>query len=80
LRYENVISGDPDEGDYIEYREDRTGTATYDRAYDVFQIQEDNLLEIQWNEENSFGRVRNAKHFGNNDWNCWDANFMDIDC
>lgn len=80
LRYTNIEAGNNDKGDYIEYREDKDPNADYDRAYDVFKAKDNNLLEIQWNEINKNGRVKNPKEFGTSEWQCWDTEFLDTDC
>ena len=80
LRYTNIVPGSPDRGDYLEYKEFPIDRHGYDRSYKVFQVQEDNLLEIEWNEENHHGRVRHPGHFGTTDWQCWDGNYVDVDC
>lgn len=78
MRATNVIPNSKDNGDYIEFR--RYLDAEFDRHYDVYQITQDNLLEIQWNEAKSNGRVKNLKEFGTEDWNCWDGDLKNIDC
>ena len=80
LRYTNIDVSSSDKGDYIEYREYDGPEVQYNRAYDVYRANKDNLLEIQWNEETENGRVKDPDHFNNEDWYCWDENFIDVDC
>ena len=80
IRFTNITQGSADFGDYIEYREDNESGLDYDRAFDVYRANNDNLLEIQANEVEENGRVRDPQHFGDNEWRCWDSNFMDINC
>ncbi|NNE30373.1 MAG: hypothetical protein HKN16_12100 [Saprospiraceae bacterium] len=80
IRFTNATAGSVDLGDYIEYRADNDNNLDFDRAFDVYRAANDNLLEIQANEANENGRVRDPQHFGDNDWRCWDSNFMDINC
>jgi hypothetical protein len=77
LRFTNIIPGHVDFGHYIEYRE--APGSLLDRAFDV-QREGDNFLQIQWNEAGNFGRVKHPTHFGDTDWHCWDAAFMDTEC
>ena len=63
-------------GDYIEWRT-MNGT-DYDRAYDVFL--DNNLLEIQANEVEENGRVKDPNHFNDSEWHCWDSSKFSIDC
>jgi len=80
IRYTNIIPSSPDQGDYIEYRENTDASLQFDRAYDVYRVAQDNLLEIEWHEQNKEGRVKNPEHFNDSEWRCWDTNFIDIDC
>lgn len=76
IRFTNVTEDAPGNGDYIEWRTDNG--SEYDRAYDVFT--ENILLEIQANEVNENGRVKDPKHFDDSDWHCWNSNQVNIDC
>ncbi len=77
IRYTNIIPNNADNGHYIEYRTEEN--APFNRAYDVFRGNDD-FLEIQWNEPSSEGRVKSPAFFEDNDWHCWDADKMDVDC
>lgn len=37
-------------------------------------------IEIQWDTVTKAGRVRNQNHFQDNNWHCWNADLMDIEC
>ncbi|MBK6905178.1 MAG: hypothetical protein IPH04_20860 [Saprospirales bacterium] len=80
IRYTNVIPGDAGNGSYIEYRESADASAEFDRAYDVFKSDIDNLLEINWNSIDSHGRVRDFEKFGDLDWHCWGTDLQDGQC
>jgi hypothetical protein len=80
IRYTNIIPGNAGNGGYIEYREGEYNGGEFNRAYDVFQVELDNLLEINWNETDKHGRVKDFKKFGDYDWHCWDGNFQDTEC
>ncbi len=77
LRLTNITPNNPDNGDYIEYRED--SDLEFNRAYDV-KRGNNNLLEIQWDEPSGNGRVKHPNHFNDSDWHCWDENNIDIEC
>ncbi len=77
IRYTNIIPDSPDNGDYIEFQ--TQSDEIYNRAYDVFQGNND-LLEIEWDEPATNGRVRHEKGFGDNEWRCWDEEKKDTDC
>lgn len=78
LRYTNIIPGNADNGAYIEYRVQ--AGQEYNRGYDVYQIKDDNLLEIEWNTPGANGHIRNAAFYQDNDWHCWNSLLMDVDC
>ena len=80
IRYTNNIPNNAGNGGYIEFRKSIDGTVDYNRNYDVFKIEDNNLLEIQWNDPAKNGRVKNEVRFGDTDWHCWDTNLQDIDC
>lgn len=80
IRYTNSIPGDAGNGAYIEHRHGAIDSTSYDRAYDVFNIGINNLLEIQWNSTDKLGRVKDEQKFGDSDWHCWDIEFKDTDC
>ena len=76
IRFSNILENDGGNGDYIEWR--TANGDEYDRAYDIFI--KNNLLEIQANEADDFGRVKDQKHFDDSEWHCWDSNKISIDC
>ena len=80
IRYTNVIPGDAGNGGYIEYREGFEPTGEFDRGYDVFNNEIDNLLEILWNSTDNHGRVKDFSKFGDDAWHCWDVALQDGPC
>lgn len=80
IRYTNIIPNEPGNGGYIEYREGEGAADGFDRAYDVYKIEMDNLLEINWDELNKNGRVKDVKRYYDDEWHCWGTNYQDIDC
>lgn len=81
IRYTNIIPGNPGNGGFIEYREalDAT-TVEFNRGYDVYKIEVDNLLEIQWNNVNHEGRVKDPVKFQDDEWHCWNSHLLDMVC
>ena len=76
VTFTNIIPNAPGNGDYI-YWQTETGSE-YDRHYDVST--DGNLLEIEANHLNKNGRVKDVKHFGDENWRCWDTAQKNIDC
>jgi hypothetical protein len=78
IRYTVVKAGHVQEGGYIFY-----GTTTdtvHDAFYDIYDIAADNHLDVEWHQTDEYGRVRDPRHFGNDDWYCWDGNHDDTEC
>lgn len=80
IRYTNVIPDDADNGSYIEYREGAGAAEGFDRAYDVYRADIDNMLEINWDEANKNGRVKDPEKFGDAEWRCWGSDLRDEAC
>ncbi len=80
IRYSNIIPANQGNGDYIEFRKGEVTDTDYDRAYNVLNNSESNLLEINWSELNKNGRVKDENRFGDTDWHCWDVDLMDMIC
>jgi hypothetical protein len=78
IRYTNVKPGHIENGGYIFYGTN-TGTL-YDAFYDIYDIGNDNHTDVEWHQTNQNGRVRDPRHFGNNEWYCWDENLDDTEC
>jgi hypothetical protein len=77
ISYTNIRPADINNGAYIFYG---TTLENFNRFYNLFNVQNNNLTEIQWNSLNKDGRVKDAAYFGSENWNCWDTTLMDIVC
>jgi len=78
IRYTNIEPGGAENGGYIYY-----GTiqdTVYDAFYDIYNNTQDNLIDIEWNLTDQDGRIKDAVHFQDEDWHCWDEEHQDIDC
>ncbi len=80
IRYTNIIPGIPENGGYIEYKESASQGTEFNRIYDIYKSEIDNLLEINWNNPSNEGRVKDAEYFQDNEWHCWGSNLQNIDC
>lgn len=80
IRYTNIIPGAPENGGHIEFRQTTPQTVNFNKAYDVYNSQIDNLLEIQWNNPGYNGRVKDPEYFNDTEWHCWDSNLQNVDC
>lgn len=65
-------------GSYIAYGRDEN--SDYNRSVEVSNTQSGDLIEIDWNSELKFGRVKSENHFGDVDFHCWDQNLQDVSC
>jgi len=79
ITYTNIIPGGAENGGYISYGNDNTDSefATF---YHIYNKGKDNLTTIEWSKDNKNGRVKDNKHFGDSDWNCWNTELANIDC
>lgn len=80
IRYTNIIPGAPENGGYIEYKKANNQVNDYNRMYDIFNSETDNLLEIRWNNPGNDGRVKDPAHYQDEEWHCWNSALQDIDC
>lgn len=80
IRYTNMIPGSQQNGSYIEYKEAVINGTEFDRAFDVFAADLNNLLQINWNSIYKNGRVKDFKKYNDDYWHCWDTQLQDIDC
>jgi len=78
LKYTNIIPGDEGNGGYIFYGS--LASSGYDRFYDLYDISQDNLTEIEWDHQGGNGRVKDPHYYGDSNWHCWDTNLDDIAC
>jgi hypothetical protein len=67
VKYTNIASIAPANCSYIHCG--KTNVITYNR-----------LINVGWNYEGHFGRVKDPMHFGDEIWYCWDENLYDTLC
>jgi hypothetical protein len=77
IRYTNIRPGTPENGGYIFYGTELTDL---DRFYHIYYKGADNLTKIEWSSVNKNGRVKDADHFGDDQWYCWNESLMDVVC
>jgi hypothetical protein len=65
-------------GSYIDYSRDED--ADLNRSVEISNTQSGDLIEIYWNSELKFGRVRSENYFNNTDFHCWDEDLQDVNC
>jgi len=78
IKYINITPGVPENGSFIFYG--KTTVATYDRFYNLFGAETNNTINIEWNFDAHFGRVKDPVHFSDSNWQCWDELLMDTLC
>ena len=78
VKYTNIIPAAPENGSYIFYG--KTNEIPHNRFYQIFGSQENRMIDIKWNYEQRFGRVKDPIYFENENWNCWDDKLDDITC
>ncbi len=75
IRYTNIVPGGAENGGYIWHG---LTTEPFDRFFNLFNKGQNNHTYIEWNSTTKAGRVKDAKHFGDNEWHYWDSNHMDV--
>lgn len=65
-------------GSYIGYS--RNENSDYNRSVEISNTQSGDLIEIDWNSELKFGRVKSENHYGDTDFHCWDEDLQDVSC
>ncbi len=78
IRYTNIVPGGPENGGYIDTQ--YTKGTPYDHIWDLYNKGNDNHTYIEWSSITKEGRVKDFKHFGDNDWHCWDGNRTNVEC
>jgi hypothetical protein len=48
--------------------------------YNIYQIEKDNHIDIEWSTTNFNGHVADPFKFGDTAWHCWDGTGADVDC
>lgn len=77
IRYTNIKPGAPENGWYIYYG---STVNAFDRFYNIYNKNLDNLTVIEWNSTAKNGHVKDPHQYQNNDWHCWDETLQDIVC
>lgn len=78
IKYMNIVPGGSENGGYIFHG--ITTDKEYDRFYEIFNKGKNNHTYIECNYNTKEGRVKDAQHFGDSKWHCWDVDFIDVDC
>ncbi len=78
IRYTNIVPGGPENGGYIDVQ--YTKEIPYDYLWDIYNKGQDNHTYIEWSDSTKEGRVQDFKHFGDDDWHCWDSGHMNVAC
>jgi hypothetical protein len=78
IKYTNVVPDGPENGGFIFYGV--TQETPFDAFYEIFNKGQDNTTKIEWNRESKEGRVRDPRHFGDDEWRCWDDELKDVAC
>ncbi|ADR21326.1 hypothetical protein MATR_10450 [Marivirga tractuosa] len=65
-------------GSYIDYSRDED--SDYNRSVEISNTQSNDLIQIEWNSELKFGRVKSTNHFGDSNFHCWNEDLQDVTC
>lgn len=75
IKYTNVIPNDSANGSYIHYG--ITTNQPYNAYYDIYDIVNGNLLDINWNTITKEGRVKDSIYFGDSNFHYWNSDGND---
>ena len=78
VKYTNIVPNAPKNGSYIYYG--KTNEIPHNRFYQIYGAELNRLIDVKWNYEQLFGRVKDPIHFEDENWHCWDEKLNDIDC
>jgi hypothetical protein len=78
VKYTKLSPTLPENEGYIFYG--KTNEIPYNRFYQIFDAAENRTIDIKWNYEQLFGRVKDPIHFEDELWHCWDETLNDIVC
>jgi hypothetical protein len=78
IKYMNVVPGGSENGGFISYA--ITRATTYDRSYEIFNKGKNETTNIEWNSVTKEGRVKDALHFGDGNWRCWNSQLVNTEC
>jgi hypothetical protein len=78
IRYTNIVPDGPENGGYIDTR--YTKGIPYDHIWDIYNKGQDNHTYIEWSIITGEGRVKDSKHFGDDNWHCWDSDRSNVTC
>jgi hypothetical protein len=80
IRYTNIMPNNQGNGGYIEYQESLDPSMQFNRSYDVYKVEINNLLDIDWNNMTNEGRVKDPQKFQDGEWHCWNYELLDTQC
>ena len=78
VKYTNFIPNDPENGSYVDYT--MSTISGIDRRYNIFDVVQDNLTQIEWDHTNKNGRITDSLFYHDAEWHCWDENRHDVAC
>jgi len=78
ISYTNIVPDGPENGGYIDVQ--YTEEILYDYICDIYNKGQDNHTFIEFSSNTGEGRVQNSKHFGDDNWHCWDSNRINVAC
>lgn len=78
VKYSLISPTTPADGSYIFYG--KTNEVPLNRFYLIYNAENTNLIEINWNYELHFGRIKDAIYFEDTNWQCWDDRLDDTNC
>ncbi len=76
-KFTNFLPGG-ENGNYILIKDSTDDI--YNSYIDLYDKANENHTIIQWNSISNMGRIQDSDKYGNEDWYCWDENFLNAEC
>ncbi len=78
IKYTSIDAGTAGVGSYIEYGVDTT--LAFESYYNIFAAENNHDVAIIWNKTSKEGKVKEEKHYLDNDYRCWNTTQTNAVC
>ena len=77
IKFTNFLPGG-ENGNFILFKDSTDDI--YNSYIDLYDKANENHTIIQWNSITKMGRIQDLNKYANEDWYCWDENFLNAEC
>ena len=76
IKYTNIVPGGVENGGYIAFTVNKN--EPYNRSYTIYNKGKNETTYIEWSSTTKAGRVKDALHFGDDNWHYWDSTLKNV--